>query len=99
MQIHLLPKTYPKKRLGKDRMAIVYEPEILLATGLIVFTSCFLYFVVIYLLPAGTNLFDYDVFLFFARHQSIQLIQAAKICTYFGTGTFLIPAYLALVIF
>jgi undecaprenyl-diphosphatase len=100
MQLNLLPKTYTEKRPVTDRMiSIRYEPDILLAIGLMVFSSVFLYFIVIHLVAAGTNLFDYNVFLFFARHHSIQLIQAAKICTFFGTGTFLIPAYLSVVIF
>ena len=99
MQLNLLPKTYTEKRPVTDRMiSIRYEPDILLAFGLIIFSSVFLYFIVVHLVAVGTNLFDYDVFSFFARHHSIQLIRAAKICTFLGTGTFLIPAYLAVVI-
>ena len=45
------------------------------------------------------DLFDSKVKLFFAAYSSDIFIDAMKVITFFGSGTFLIPAYIALIAF
>ena len=100
MQINVLRKPYEEKRLDSPvATATRYDIDLLLAFGLLGLSSAFLCLIVRYLVPVSDNVIDDYAFLFFKTHGSEQLIMAARICTFFGTGAFLIPAYLVTVIF
>ena len=100
MQIHIPQKRYFERRFSPNIPVITkYDIDLLFAFGLLGFSSALLFIIIQFLVPFSDNVVDHYFSLFFTAHTTAHLIETAKICSFFGTGTFLIPAYLVIIIF
>jgi undecaprenyl-diphosphatase len=74
-------------------------PEDIIGIILLVFSSLSLYFLVHFILPEKENFIDNGSFLFFRPFISPVFTEIAKMVTFFGTGTFLVPSYLLIIVY
>jgi membrane-associated phospholipid phosphatase len=74
-------------------------PEDIFAFTLLVFSSLSLYFLIQFILPEKENIIDNVGFLIFRPFISPTFTEIARIVTFFGTGTFLVPSYFLIVVY
>jgi undecaprenyl-diphosphatase len=72
-------------------------PEDIIAIILLIFSALSLYFLIHFILPEKGNVIDDTGFLFFRSLVSPTFTKIAKLVTFFGTGTFLVPSYLLII--
>jgi undecaprenyl-diphosphatase len=75
-----------------------YKIEFLIAISLVVICLTLLYFLVQFLIPDAFNFIDYNCFVFLQSYHSGTNTLLAETITFCGTGSFLIPVYLLIVI-
>jgi undecaprenyl-diphosphatase len=72
--------------------------ELLVVFSLLVISTILFYALIRFIIPEKENFVDHTVFLLFRHLVSPANTQIAKIATFFGTGAFLIPCYIILVV-
>jgi undecaprenyl-diphosphatase len=100
MHKNLQRRPDPKKFL-KDIITTISEfaIEFLIVFSLLIVSSLLLYILVHFVIPEKENIIDDNAFLFFRPLISPALIKIAKLVTFFGTGTFLIPSYIFIIVY
>ncbi len=74
-------------------------PEDFIAIAILILSALSLYFLIHYILWEKENIVDYMGFLFFKPLISSTSTKIANLVTFFGTGTFLVPSYLLIIVF
>ena len=85
-----------KRNIGYFKISVI---EFLVAMGVFLFSITLFSLTANEVVFENDNLFDLNVFNFIASYESPTITKVAKIVTNFGTGFFLIPAYLAIIFY
>jgi undecaprenyl-diphosphatase len=78
---------------------IIFQTEFFVVLIILAITSFLIYFLTYYIISEKENIIDYKVFLMVRQIINPAGLKAAKIVTILGTGNFLIPAYILIVIY
>lgn len=98
-------KIHPKPFLTKlNTKGIVqtlheYESEFFLVFTILITTTLLIFFLTHYIILEKDNVIDYNIFLLVGKIVNPAGIRVAKMVTLLGTGNFLIPAYIFVVIY
>ena len=76
-----------------------FQIEFVLVLIVLVTTSLLIFFLTHYVIPQKENIIDYRIFLLVKQIISPAGLKAAKILTLLGTGNFLVPAYIFIIIY
>ena len=76
-----------------------FQIEIILILIVLVTASFLIYFLTHYIISEKENVIDYNIFLLLKPMINPAGLKAAKILTILGTGNFLVPAYIFIVIY
>lgn len=77
----------------------IFSFEFMALFNLLVFSLLLFYFLVHHVIPEKQNAIDNAAFLIFRPYISENLTRIARLVTFFGTGTFLIPSYLLIIFY
>jgi len=85
-----------KKNIGYFKISVL---EFFVALGILLFAIALFTFIANEVVFENDGRFDFKVFHFIETYQSPAITRIAKFVTWFGTGFFLIPAYLVIIVF
>lgn len=84
---------------NKNRYLKIFTIEFIAAAGIFLFSVLLFSIIANEVVVENENNFDYSVFRVIASHSSLVKTKAALFITFFGTGYFLIPAYIFIIFY
>src|ERR1700733_12916686 len=76
-----------------------FQKEMFFILMVLATTSCLIYFLTHYIISEKENVIDYNLFLLIKHLISPAGIKVASVLTMLGTGDFLVPAYIFIIIY